>query len=168
MTTISTGVRSSLPRISYVKAIDIYLVMCFVFVFAALLEYAAVNYTYWGKRAKKKPKKNADGERKVGKTLKTFECFDEYETDLFSGKYDKSDTCSTADDIIELQDVRMSPIASLRKANYNSTLGSIGSDTVDMSKFPPSFRITRNYGTTNNRTNLRYRHRGKFYCLLLF
>lgn len=57
MTTISTGVRSSLPRISYVKAIDIYLVMCFVFVFAALLEYAAVNYTYWGARAKKKAKK---------------------------------------------------------------------------------------------------------------
>lgn len=56
MTTISTGVRSSLPRISYVKAIDIYLVMCFVFVFAALLEYAAVNYTYWGARAKKKSK----------------------------------------------------------------------------------------------------------------
>lgn len=58
MTTISTGVRSSLPRISYVKAIDIYLVMCFVFVFAALLEYAAVNYTYWGARAKKKDKKS--------------------------------------------------------------------------------------------------------------
>ena len=56
MTTISTGVRSSLPRISYVKAIDIYLVMCFVFVFAALLEYAAVNYTYWGARGKKKKK----------------------------------------------------------------------------------------------------------------
>ncbi|OTF77897.1 gamma-aminobutyric acid receptor subunit beta-like protein, partial [Euroglyphus maynei] len=45
MTTISTGVRSSLPRISYVKAIDIYLVMCFVFVFAALLEYAASQIT---------------------------------------------------------------------------------------------------------------------------
>ena len=57
MTTISNGVRSSLPRISYVKAIDIYLVMCFVFVFAALLEYAAVNYTYWGARAKRKAKK---------------------------------------------------------------------------------------------------------------
>ncbi|PAA85044.1 hypothetical protein BOX15_Mlig005480g1, partial [Macrostomum lignano] len=54
MTTISTGVRSSLPRISYVKAIDIYLVMCFVFVFAALLEYAMVNYTYWGARAKRR------------------------------------------------------------------------------------------------------------------
>ena len=60
MTTISNGVRSSLPRISYVKAIDIYLVMCFVFVFAALLEYAAVNYTYWGARAKRKAKKSKD------------------------------------------------------------------------------------------------------------
>lgn len=65
MTTISTGVRSSLPRISYVKAIDIYLVMCFVFVFAALLEYAAVNYTYWGARAKKKTKKKDGIEKKT-------------------------------------------------------------------------------------------------------
>ena len=63
MTTISTGVRSSLPRISYVKAIDIYLVMCFVFVFAALLEYAAVNYTYWGARAKKKKKEKKQKEK---------------------------------------------------------------------------------------------------------
>ena len=63
MTTISTGVRSSLPRISYVKAIDIYLVMCFVFVFAALLEYAAVNYTYWGARAKKKKKQKKEKEK---------------------------------------------------------------------------------------------------------
>lgn len=70
MTTISTGVRSSLPRISYVKAIDIYLVMCFVFVFAALLEYAAVNYTYWGARAKKKNKKSKEAEDKklLGRT----------------------------------------------------------------------------------------------------
>lgn len=58
MTTISTGVRSSLPRISYVKAIDIYLVTCFVFVFAALLEYAAVNYSHWSDRAKKRKQIN--------------------------------------------------------------------------------------------------------------
>lgn len=69
MTTISNGVRSSLPRISYVKAIDIYLVTCFVFVFAALLEYAAVNYTYWGKRAKKKRQaKGEAGKTKSGET----------------------------------------------------------------------------------------------------
>eukprot|EP00058_Branchiostoma_floridae_P022711 XP_002608201.1 hypothetical protein BRAFLDRAFT_90359 [Branchiostoma floridae] len=38
------GMRAQLPKISYIKAIDVYLVVCFVFVFAALLEYAAVNY----------------------------------------------------------------------------------------------------------------------------
>jgi hypothetical protein len=65
MTTISTGVRSSLPRISYVKAIDIYLVMCFVFVFAALLEYAGVNYLYWGSRTKGRLSKAAKREAQV-------------------------------------------------------------------------------------------------------
>ena len=64
MTTISTGVRSSLPRISYVKAIDIYLVMCFVFVFAALLEYAAVNYLYWGTRTKRRKRKPEETKQK--------------------------------------------------------------------------------------------------------
>lgn len=70
MTTISTGVRSSLPRISYVKAIDIYLVMCFVFVFAALLEYAAVNYMFWAAKAPPRPPKvKKKKDRKSSKTL---------------------------------------------------------------------------------------------------
>lgn len=76
MTTISTGVRSSLPRISYVKAIDIYLVMCFVFVFAALLEYAAVNYTYWGStRAKKKAKKLKESKAEGTVSIKLQHCY---------------------------------------------------------------------------------------------
>lgn len=75
---------------------------------------------------------------------------------MLTGKPDKSETCSTAEDIIELQDVRMSPIPSLRKGNYNTTLNSLGAETLDLAKFPPSFRIARNYGTTS-RSNLRYR-----------
>ncbi|XP_021694936.1 gamma-aminobutyric acid receptor subunit beta-like [Aedes aegypti] len=138
MTTISTGVRSSLPRISYVKAIDIYLVMCFVFVFAALLEYAAVNYTYWGARAKKKSKKNKEAEKKV------------------SRKQENSAGCSS-EDIIELQDVRMSPIASLRNRHYANTTSSSGADAVDLAKFPPSFRIARPYGSSTRSSGLRYR-----------
>ncbi|XP_015907046.1 gamma-aminobutyric acid receptor subunit beta-like [Parasteatoda tepidariorum] len=109
MTTISTGVRSSLPRISYVKAIDIYLVMCFVFVFAALLEYAAVNYTYWGARAKKKTKK----ENKA------------------------NDVVCPNEEIIELQDVRMSPIPCLRK---RKSLSNATSETEAI--FPPSLRLS--------------------------
>ncbi len=70
MTTISTGVRSSLPRISYVKAIDIYLVTCFVFVFSALLEYAAVNYTYWSERAKKRKRINQIINQNIVRILK--------------------------------------------------------------------------------------------------
>lgn len=140
MTTISTGVRSSLPRISYVKAIDIYLVMCFVFVFAALLEYAAVNYTYWGARAKKKTKKTKDAEKKI--------------TASKSSVKPESTSFST-EDIIELQDVRMSPIASLRSRHYSNTVAA-GSDAMDLGKFPPSFRISRPY-VSNNRSGLRYR-----------
>nr|CAI5839154.1 unnamed protein product [Callosobruchus analis] len=113
MTTISTGVRSSLPRIKY----------------------AAVNYTYWGARAKKKSKKRAKSN-----------------TDQQQQSY------MTNEDIIELQDVRMSPIASIRNRNSSSKPGN--SCEVDVSKFPPSFRISRTTGYAYNcrmTPGLRYR-----------
>ncbi|KAG1652048.1 Gamma-aminobutyric acid receptor subunit beta-like [Nymphon striatum] len=124
MTTISTGVRSSLPRISYVKAIDIYLVMCFVFVFAALLEYAAVNYTYWGARAKKKVKKLRESNNSKA----------------------ADGVCSASDDVIELQEVRMSPIPGIR--NRNKSFSPPGGSDIDskprlrMANNPPRFSHT--------------------------
>ena len=108
MTTISTGVRSSLPRISYVKAIDIYLVMCFVFVFAALLEYAAVNYTYWGQRAKKKAKKMKDSNGQTNTPIPP-------PPPPASGSVKDTQSFTTSnEEIIELSDIRMSPIPSIR------------------------------------------------------
>ncbi|XP_038965309.1 gamma-aminobutyric acid receptor subunit rho-2 isoform X2 [Rattus norvegicus] len=44
MSTIITGVNASMPRVSYIRAVDIYLWVSFVFVFLSVLEYAAVNY----------------------------------------------------------------------------------------------------------------------------
>ncbi|XP_073333288.1 gamma-aminobutyric acid receptor subunit beta-3 isoform X2 [Pagrus major] len=70
MTTINTHLRETLPKIPYVKAIDMYLMGCFVFVFLALLEYAFVNYIFFGrgpqmqkKLAEKAQKANNDREK---------------------------------------------------------------------------------------------------------
>ncbi|KAF2356050.1 Neurotransmitter-gated ion-channel [Trinorchestia longiramus] len=135
MTTISTGVRSSLPRISYVKAIDIYLVMCFVFVFAALLEYAAVNYTFWGQKAKKKPKKEKPAPPPKPSLPPPSAKMD--------GVAKMDGIANQPEEIIELQDIRMSPIPSIRQ-RHNSKFFSRESSLQDL-KFPPSFRINRNY-----------------------
>ncbi|XP_074597248.1 gamma-aminobutyric acid receptor subunit beta-like [Brevipalpus obovatus] len=48
MTTLMSSTNSQLPKISYIKSIDVYLGTCFVMVFASLVEYATVGYL--GKR----------------------------------------------------------------------------------------------------------------------
>ncbi|GMR40571.1 hypothetical protein PMAYCL1PPCAC_10766, partial [Pristionchus mayeri] len=44
MTTLMTSTNGSLPKVSYVKSLDIFLGVCFFIVFASLVEYAAVGY----------------------------------------------------------------------------------------------------------------------------
>ena len=53
----------SLPKISYMKALDIYLAFCFWMVFGALLEYATVSYT--GKRIKLNQRRFEEFQQKV-------------------------------------------------------------------------------------------------------
>ncbi|KAM9181133.1 gamma-aminobutyric acid receptor subunit theta [Dugong dugon] len=44
LTTINSHVRNKLPRVACVKAIDIYIIVCFFFVFFSLMEYVYINY----------------------------------------------------------------------------------------------------------------------------
>ncbi|XP_013390563.1 glycine receptor subunit alpha-2 isoform X2 [Lingula anatina] len=43
LTTQTYSIRATLPRVSYVKSIDVWMAVCLVFVFLALLEFAIVN-----------------------------------------------------------------------------------------------------------------------------
>ncbi|VTJ85056.1 Hypothetical predicted protein, partial [Marmota monax] len=52
MTTLSTIARKSLPKVSYVTAMDLFVSVCFIFVFAALMEYGTLHYFTSNKKGK--------------------------------------------------------------------------------------------------------------------
>ncbi|XP_028849029.1 gamma-aminobutyric acid receptor subunit delta isoform X1 [Denticeps clupeoides] len=57
MTTLMISARSSLPRATAIKALDVYFWICYVFVFAALVEYAFAHYNAdYSKKEKAKVK----------------------------------------------------------------------------------------------------------------
>ena len=66
MSTILSGVSASMPQVSYVKAVDVYLWVSSLFVFLSVLEYAAVNYLTTVKERKQF--------KKTGKVLPCFDC----------------------------------------------------------------------------------------------
>ncbi|OXB54361.1 hypothetical protein ASZ78_011043 [Callipepla squamata] len=87
MSTIITGVNASMPRVSYIKAVDIYLWVSFVFVFLSVLEYAAVNYL------------TTVQERKERKLREKFPCtcgITHSKTMMLDGNYSESDANSLA------------------------------------------------------------------------
>ncbi|KAK1159285.1 gamma-aminobutyric acid receptor subunit gamma-2 [Acipenser oxyrinchus oxyrinchus] len=57
MTTLSTIARKSLPKVSYVTAMDLFVSVCFLFVFAALIEYGTLHYFISNRKPSKPGKK---------------------------------------------------------------------------------------------------------------
>ena len=70
MTTISTSVQQSLPRVSYVKAVDVWTFSCLFFVCASLLEIALVNILSQNEKRKEAIKRKAD-QRQKGQEAET-------------------------------------------------------------------------------------------------
>ena len=70
MVTLISSTNASLPKISYLKSIDVYLVICFVMVFGAIIEYAAVSYIggVW-KRSQRDAGKRLEKEKKEAAAL---------------------------------------------------------------------------------------------------
>ena len=66
MSTILSGASASMPQVSYVKAVDVYLWVSSLFVFLSVLEYAAVNYLTTGEERRRF--------KKTGKVLPCFHC----------------------------------------------------------------------------------------------
>lgn len=63
LVTQSTGSRNQLPKVSYIKAIDVWMTACLVFAFASLIEFAIVNV--WSRteaRQKKQQAKDGGGQ----------------------------------------------------------------------------------------------------------
>ncbi|KAK6102706.1 cation transporter family protein [Brugia pahangi] len=71
MTTLTATTNASMPKVSYVKSIDIFLGVSFVMVFSSLLEFAAVGYI--SKRIKLIERKQKDLHRKLPSTAP--DCF---------------------------------------------------------------------------------------------
>ncbi|XP_077881161.1 gamma-aminobutyric acid receptor subunit delta isoform X3 [Ictidomys tridecemlineatus] len=68
MTTLMVSARSSLPRASAIKALDVYFWICYVFVFAALVEYAFAHFNA-DYRKKRKAKVKVAKPRTEGSAL---------------------------------------------------------------------------------------------------
>ncbi|XP_035465451.2 gamma-aminobutyric acid receptor subunit gamma-1 [Scophthalmus maximus] len=63
MTTLSTISRKSLPKVSYVTAMDLFVSVCFIFTFAALMEYGTLHYFTSNRQTKKEKANNNTQQR---------------------------------------------------------------------------------------------------------
>ncbi|XP_024147536.2 gamma-aminobutyric acid receptor subunit rho-2 isoform X2 [Oryzias melastigma] len=96
MSTIITGVNASMPRVSYIKAVDIYLWVSFVFVFLSVLEYAAVNYLTTVRDGKERKLREKVREQSCSQTLPCSCGIPHTKTMMLDGTYSEADANSLA------------------------------------------------------------------------
>ncbi|XP_077867201.1 glycine receptor subunit alpha-1-like [Saccoglossus kowalevskii] len=76
------GIQGTMPKIAHLKAIDVWMSACLVFVFAALVEYAAVNYI--SLRIKRQSRRRQTSSEMVN-SLKEKQRADNTTTELYYG-----------------------------------------------------------------------------------
>ena len=65
---------ASLPKISYLKGIDVYLVFCFFMTFSSLIEFAIVSFIHRRFESKKKRKSHNKLEKQLPKQILVMRC----------------------------------------------------------------------------------------------
>ncbi|XP_006168099.1 gamma-aminobutyric acid receptor subunit theta [Tupaia chinensis] len=67
LTTINSHLRDRLPHVSYIKAIDVYILVCLFFVFLSLLEYVYINYLFYNRRPRRHRRRRRPRRRVVAR-----------------------------------------------------------------------------------------------------
>ena len=74
LTTISTGLNDQLPKVSYIKAIDVWMFGSQVFVFGAMLEFAVANVVDRREVQMTKRKEQQENHAESCETVSTVPC----------------------------------------------------------------------------------------------
>ncbi|XP_077979495.1 glycine receptor subunit alpha-1-like [Glandiceps talaboti] len=86
LTTLSSGARQHLPKVSYSTALDVWMFVCSFFVFSALIEFAIVIYVYklGGRATPQKHKKTKNTESSFPVLQETYQPSDGVQADHLS------------------------------------------------------------------------------------
>nr|XP_056721504.1 gamma-aminobutyric acid receptor subunit delta [Euleptes europaea] len=150
MTTLMVSARSSLPRASAIKALDVYFWICYVFVFAALVEYAFAHFNadYMKKQKDKLRSSRQAGEVNVKNAIVMFSLSiagvnQELAVSNRHHKAPKNPPCSFGSVEVETGETKKRQEAkSEKKSGLKSLFKPIDADTIDIyarAVFPAAF-----------------------------
>ncbi|XP_053307597.1 gamma-aminobutyric acid receptor subunit delta [Spea bombifrons] len=149
MTTLMVSARTSLPRASAIKALDVYFLICYVFVFAALVEYAFAHFNadYAKKqiktKAEKRVKEVAMEDARYAIVLLTLSVLGMNPNAFISNLPDKDEvTMRRSEDATKQHKFMRRDSTREKKGRFNHLLKPIDADTVDnysRALFPVAF-----------------------------